>query len=44
MIFINSLYRWVKQINENNLDLLINNSKLQDGIKLKHIHKLKIKK
>ena len=39
-----SIHRWAKQIRNNQLDLLINNSKLQDGIKLKQMHKEEIRK
>lgn len=38
-----SIHRWAKQINDGNLDLLVNDSKLSDGIKLKQIHKNQIK-
>jgi transposase len=39
-----SIHRWAKQISNNDLDLLINGSKHQDGIKLKQFHKEEIKK
>lgn len=39
-----SIHRWAKQISDNDLDSLINNSKHQDGIKLKKHHKEEIRK
>jgi|TARA_B100000497_G_C7606614_1_gene364298 transposase len=39
-----SIHRWAKQISDNSLDLLINDSKHQEGIKLKQLHKEEIRK
>lgn len=39
-----SIHRWAKQVSNNDLDSLINDSKHQDGIKLKQLHKEEIKK
>jgi transposase len=39
-----SIYRWSKQISNDDFEGLVNKSKHQDGIKLKHHHKNAIKK
>ena len=39
-----SIHRWAKQVENNDLDLLINDKKHQDGIKLKQLHKEEIRK
>ena len=39
-----SIYRWANELDKEGLDKMINNPKHQEGIKLKNIHREKIKK
>ena len=39
-----SIHRWAKQVSNNDIDSLVNDSKHKDGIKLKQLHKEEIKK